>query len=124
MDMEETFIKLQEIKYPFEEDINFLKEERNPIGEGNPLPIEDTLSDKEAFNARGEETPHAENINFKEKVCQNSLLDTPNPQVDAELLQQDLTFISLAKEQTCLISIKAEDNSKGGFNMTKFKCVF
>ena len=63
-----------------------------------------------------------ENIHAMDKAstseCQNSLLNSHNIPVDAELPEQYSPFIFLVKEQTWLINMKEEYNSTGEFNLT------
>ena len=95
MNVEETFIAVEEIKYPLEGDIISLKEEKIPFREENLFSFEVAFSvGNETVMGSGEEFP----------------------------LPDERPPLSLMEEQTCTSNWKEEDNSKGELNFTKLKC--
>ncbi len=99
-----------------------LKEKKSSIENENILCEDKSLSNKLSIK-KGEDSVSRINIHVMDEgiTNQNSLLDSPSPPVDEELLQQDAAFISLIEEPICLINVKEEDNSKCELNFTKYK---
>ena len=100
----------------------YLKEQKFSIENENILCEDKSLSNKLSIK-KEEDFVSRENIHVIDEgiTDQNSLLNSPSPPVDEELLQQDATFISLIEQPICLINVK-EENSKGELNFTKYEC--